>query len=360
MIGGGRPIEPLDPRAWLVWGVAASLPALVGRNPWVLGMVLVAALGVRGAWAAVGAGGRGWGWVPRLAAVFAAVGVGFNVLTVHVGDRVMARLPEGWPVVGGALTVNALVYGALSGAAALGLVLVGTTLGGVLDGAALLRVLPARLATVAVAGSVAWAFVPQTAAAFVQIREAQAARGHRPRGPRDLVPLLAPLLAGGLERALTLAEALEARAFGAPLGAADPGGFAPAVRGILTALGLAAGCGGAYLLAAGRAAPALVALGAAAVALVVAGREPGGGQRVRRSRYRDPRWTAADTVVAASGALALVGQVVVLGLNPGAVAYEPYPTLTVPGVDLPLLVCLALLLAPAFVAPPAGEGSDLG
>ena len=33
----------LDPRAWLAWGLAASLPALLGRNPFPLAMVLIAA-----------------------------------------------------------------------------------------------------------------------------------------------------------------------------------------------------------------------------------------------------------------------------------------------------------------------------
>ncbi len=45
------PDDRLDPRAWLLWGAAASLPALLGRNPFPLLMTLVAVLGVRIAWA---------------------------------------------------------------------------------------------------------------------------------------------------------------------------------------------------------------------------------------------------------------------------------------------------------------------
>ena len=345
--------EPLDPRAWLLWGAAASLPPLVGRNPLVLAATLLAVLGVRGAW---GAGaGPGWGGIVRLAALFAAVGALFNLLTVHLGDRPFARLPAALPIVGGELTLNALVYGLLSGAAVLTLVLAGATLGAVLDGAALLRLLPARLTTVAVAGSVAWAFVPQTAAAFGQIREAQAARGHRVRGVRDLVPLLVPLLGGGLERALTLAEALESRAFGAPLGAAT----APAPgRGVLAALGLTAGAVGAYLLAVGRAGPALATLGAALVALTVAAREPGGGGP-RRTRYRTARWGRAETLIGGTALVVLAVEIAVLRRNPTAFAYEPYPRLVPPQVDLLLLAALAVLLAPALVAVEASHGSAL-
>jgi energy-coupling factor transport system permease protein len=327
--------------------VAASLPALVGRNPFVLAATLLAVLGVHAAWRDA-PGHRGWRGLLRLALLFAAVGVLFNVLTVHVGDLVFARLPDGWPIVGGPLTVNALVYGLLGAVAVTTLVLVGTTLGRVLDWAALLRLLPPRLSTVAVAGSVAWAFVPQTAVAFGEIREAQAARGHRPRGVRDLLPLLVPLLAGGLERAMTLAEALEARAFGAPLTAEAA---ARPWRRAATVLGLSAGALGGYLLAVGRAAAAIASLTVAAVALAAAGREPGGAVRPRRTRYREPRWGRPETTIALAAGMALAVQVATLALDPGAFAYEPYPSLTAPSVSLPTLAALGLLLAPAAVAP---------
>lgn len=352
----GREGARLDPRAWLVWALAASLPPLLGRNPWLLGATLLAVLGVRAAWAAATPSAASWQGLARLAALFAAVGVAFNLLTVHAGDRVLVRLPVGVPVVGGPLTLNALVYGLLSGAALLTLVVVGTTLGMTLDWSALLRLLPARLSTVAVAGSVAWAFVPQTAAAFGEIREAQAARGYRPRGARDVLPLLVPLLSGGLERALTLAEALEARGFGAPLGS-GAGEASSWWRGLLTALGLTAGTVGAYLLAVGRPVVAIGVLAGAGIALAVAGREPGrSGDRVRRTRYRSPVWGRAETLVATAAGLALVVEVTTLAIDPGAFRYEPYPSLAVPRVGLPVLAAVALLLAPVAVAPVEGEG----
>ena len=348
--------ERLDPRAWLVWAVAAALPALLGRNPFVLGATLLAVLGVRAAWNGEAAGPGSWRGLVRLAVVFAAVGVVFNVLTVHAGDIVLARVPEGVPIVGGPLTLNALVYGVLSGAALLTLVLVGTTLGAVLDWAALLRLLPARLATVAVAGSVAWAFVPQTAFAFAQIREAQMARGHRPRGVRDLVPLLVPLLTGGLERALMLAEALEARAFGAPLGAIA-GPTPPPWRGVLTALGLTGGAVGAYLLAVGRPLEAVVTLAVAGAALLTAGREPRrGAARLRRTRYRQSEWGWAETLGVGTAGLVLAVEVLTLRLDAAAFRYEPYPSLTAPRVALPLLAALGLLLVPVVAAPVGEEG----
>lgn len=342
--GWGR---QLDPRAWLLWGAAASLPALVGRNPFVLSATILAVLGVRATWVSGGVSGGGWTTLVRLALVFAAIGAIFNLLTVHVGDRVLLRVPDVVPVVGGPLTLNALVYGLLSGAAILTLVLIGTTFGTVLDGATLLRQLPARMMTVAVAGSVAWAFVPQTAIAFTQIREAQAARGHRPRGVRDLAPLIVPLVSGGLERAMTLAEALESRAFGTSLGAEDEGSWP---RRLLLALALSGGTVGAYLLAAGRAGAAALVLASAAAVLAIALRDSG-GHRPRRTRYRSPRWERSETLIAGSAGLALAGEIAVLAVLPSAFAYEPYPRFGLPEVSLPLLVAIALLMTPAFVTP---------
>ena len=340
------PHDRVDPRAWLLWGAAASLPPLLGRNPLILSATLLAVIGVR---AARGSSGLvGWNGIVRIACIFALASVLFNALTVHIGDRPIAHLPDSWPVLGGPITLNAIVYGLLSGAAMLILVLVGATLGAVLDGPALLRLLPARLTTVAVAGSVAWGFVPQTALAFRQIREAQAARGHRLRSVRDLVPLLVPLITIGLERAMTLAEALEARAFGAPVGGADR---SSAGRGLLVAAGLAGGTVGAYLLAAGSPRPALGLLAGSLVALVLGSREPA-SNGVHRTRYRQPRWNPASIVVAGSGSIVLLMELAVLVVEPLSFAYEPYPRILAPRVDLPLMISLAILLAPAFLSPP--------
>ncbi|MFM9105137.1 MAG: energy-coupling factor transporter transmembrane component T [Chloroflexota bacterium] len=333
--------RPVDPRAWLFWLAAVSLPALVGRNPFPLAAAFLAALGV---WAASrGRAATGWPGVLRLGAALALAGVLFNTLTAHAGDLVFARLPEWLPVVGGILTVNALVYGLLSGLALLTLLLAGIVVGSSLDWNGLLRLLPDRFATAAVATSVAWSLIPQATRAATEIREAQAARGYRPRGPRDAGPLLIPLLSGSLERSLTLAEALESRAFGAPLRDERP------TTGWHTAalsLGLGLATLGAYGLALGDGRLATAALPGAAL-LWVALRSPA-GLGPRRTRYRQPAWDRRATIIAGAAGLCLLAQAVTLATAPWAFAWDPYPTMTPPPVHLPLLASLGLLLAPAF------------
>lgn len=338
--------RPLDPRAWLIWATAACLPPLVGRNPWPLAATLIAVLGVWSVWGASSAGTR-WRPLLRLALYFGVVSVLFNLLTAHVGNVVIGELPAHWPVIGGPLTLNALVFGLLSALAILSLVAVSATLGATLDWSAMIRLLPERMAPLAVAGSVAWSYLPRTTTAFAEIREAQAARGYRPRGLRDAAPLVMPLLAGGLERSLITAEALEARAFGAPLSAASeprPWQIAALLAGLVAALT------GAFSLAVGQtiAAGALLAL---AIGCLSAGFLSGRGRDplLRRTRFRDPIWEMPEWIVSGAAVAVLTAQIVVLALDPAAFRYEPYPSMTAPAISLPLLAALGLLLAPAAV-----------
>jgi energy-coupling factor transport system permease protein len=340
--------RPLDPRAWIIWAVAANLPPLVGRNPWPLAATLLATLGVWGAWS-TGAAGARWRPLLRLALIFGAVSVLFNLLTAHVGDRPIGELPETWPVIGGVLTLNALIYGLLSAMAIFSLVTVSATLGATLDWSATMRLLPERMAALAVAGSVAWSYLPRTTAALAEIREAQMARGYRPRGIRDAAPLVIPLLAGGLERSMVTAEALEARAFGAPLAPE----LTPRPWQVASLLvGLVAALTGTFCLALGQLAVAggLFAVAAASLAagLVTRRRDQ---PHLCRTRYRDPIWERPEWVVSGAGLAVLTVEIAVLFLDPAAFRYEPYPSLTPPAISLPLLAALGLLLAPAAVRP---------
>jgi energy-coupling factor transport system permease protein len=334
----------LDPRAWLAWAVAASFPATVGRNPIPLVATLVVVIAVREAWRPWSRQVASWSIIVRMAIIFSLVGIVFNVLTYHGGDREIFAFPDWLPIVGGTLTLNALIYGTLSGLALLTLVLVGTTVGALINWAVLLRQLPRRLTPIAVAGTVAFAFVPQTAQAFLQIREAQLARGHRMRGARDLVPLLVPLLTLGLERAITLSEAMESRGFGTPR---RPVVATAAWQRAGIAIGLASAATAGYFLAVGRPAGGLLALAAGVGLFVVSMR---GGETLRTS-YRQTPLSRRDWLVLASSLTSLLVMLVILSVDAGSLRYEPYPSIEVPRINLALLVAIGVLLVPAVVVP---------
>lgn len=127
---------------WLAWAILLALAISVTRNPFYLALALLAVLSVRIAVNTTRPLGRA---APRFAVLAALVLIGWstvvNVLLAHVGDRVITRLPP-WPVIGGPLTFNALLYGALTGIA-LATVLIGISLlHAVLDRHEALRLVP--------------------------------------------------------------------------------------------------------------------------------------------------------------------------------------------------------------------------
>jgi len=338
-------LATFDVRAWMAWGGSAFLIALLARNPFVLVELGMVALIVRAS-CVPPERLRGIGWMLRVAPLMLAIGVAFNVLTVRSGDRILASLPAGWPIVGGDLTWNALAYGVVSALALFVLLLIGTTLGALLRWIDLTRMLPQRIAPLAVAGSVAWVFLPELARAFTDIRETMQVRGMPLRRPASFLPLVVPLLAQGLERAMTTAEVLEARGFGGVSGARHPqrtGGADAALAGGLVALAAAT-----YdLFTGGRIAwPVLAAAGVAGLTFGLV-RRPAAG--VPRTRYRVAGWLGRDTAVCLASAVAAGVFVWRWMTQRDLLAFDPYPRLVWPAVDLVVMLALPLLALPAVI-----------
>lgn len=330
------------PHVWLAWGGAGLAVALLTRNPLYLSL----------AWLAVVWVGLARGFLPDLPSllrfVLPLLGLTtfWNLLTVHVGETVLLTLPSRLPLVGGPLTLEAGAWGAVNGGILALLLTLFLILNRAISPHELTRMVPAFLRETALVASVALTFVPQTARALREIREAQAVRGHRVRGVRDLPPLLLPLLISGLEQAVQLAEALEARGYG--------GGSRPSTKErALLAVGLAGMLGGwlaAFLWSAGAWVGHCVAATGAAVVAWTLWRV---GRRDRRTRYRPLRWTAADRGAAIAAAIPLVAFLALAMLRPSALAYVPYPRIAPPPFDPLVGTSLVLLAAPALLTPPA-------
>jgi len=333
----------LDPRAWLLWWTAASIPALIGRNPFMLLTVLTAILVVRStmqpANPIVSAG------VMRLFVLFVGISVLFNALTVHAGDRELVSLPDWVPVAGGSLTLNAVFYGLLSALALLSLVLAGLTVAENIDWATALRLIPDAFLSVGAASSIAFAFFPQMLASFRELREARLLRGAPVTSPRDYASLIAPVLSTGLDRAITLSELLEVRSFGASSRSRAQNHAKPLIiPGSIVLLVIAV-----YLFSTGELRYALLT-GMCAVVLLcvlVAGKKT---HRQVRTRYRDVVWSHSDTIVAVGAALALFSVVLTMLFEPDGVRYEPYPEVDWPSAQIPLLLGLSALICPALLA----------
>jgi len=329
----------IHPLAWVGWLAAVMATLSAGRNPLHLVLVLLCIALVEAA-SPPTTERRSTPITPlRFALTVTAISAILNALSVRYGDTVLLRLPDWLPLLGGAVTLEALVFGALSGLTLSGLFVTFIVAQRSLPTSALVGLIPRAFYPLAVVAAIAITFVPTTLRQARQIREAQAIRGHRLQRLRDWLPLLLPLLVGGLERAFQLAEAMAARGFAS---AGQPQ-HATALRASMVT-GLAALLAGWLLILAWgqvRAGQLLMLIGGA----LLVGTLWLVGRRAPRTRYRRTPWASGDTAVLIGAAVAIIAFTLPLpGIDRAVLAYYPYPLLHLPRFD-PVLGFATLGLA---------------
>lgn len=329
------------PLAWVGWVVSALIVLSTTRNPLYLVLILLCILIVNGTTGSKEEGSYRPVSPMRFAMIVIPLSALFNAATAHFGDTVLLRLSRRLPIMGGAITLEALAFGAINGLVLSGILAAFTTVNQALPVRALIRLIPRAFYPVAVVVSIGVTLVPATIRQFQQIREAQAVRGHRVRGLRSWLPLFLPLLIGGLERALQLAEAMTARGFGGGEAAdRDVAGRLALVMGLTALLG-----GWLLRMVWGKEVIGLgLMLAGAGLILIVLWMM---GRRIPRTTYRSEPWTRWDGAMVLSAAVALVA-FVLPGLDRTSLIYYPYPKLSLPDFE-PLIGAATLgLLGPAF------------
>ena len=211
-----EPLPPdargLAPRAWLVWSLAAVTVALSTDNPVYRGLVALAALNVLLTWLPPGRRIRPLALVLLSAAGIAAL---INVLAGHTGENVIARLPGDWPLVGGALTVESLAFGGVLGLGLAAALLAVAPLSLVLEPHDVVDAMPGPLERTGIAVATSLNLVSGFGRTFTEVGDAQRMRGWKPRGLRSWNEVLVPVVLTAIEDSVMLAEAMEARGFGA-------------------------------------------------------------------------------------------------------------------------------------------------
>lgn len=350
----------LHEAAWLCWAAAASISVFLTSNPLYLSLACLAGLAV---YLAVPRGGRGqaYGIVLKVGVLLALLSVPFNVLTGATGPTVLARLPEvgfpGWlggVTFGGEVTGEALAYAGSRALTLVAILLFMAAFNVGVDHFRLLRLAPAALFHAGVVATVAVLLIPQGVAQVRAVREAQRLRGHRLRGPRTLVGLAVPVLAGALERSIQRAESLDARGFGRLRAASSSADRLVAAAGLM-GLVLAALGGFVYFYYSQSPAPGVAALGGGAglVALAVYAQ----GRRLQRTRYSQEEWEASDRWVVGLSVASLALLLILRGVGAADLTYLPYPSLAAPGFNPAGALAFLLLLAPLvpLVAPGGGR-----
>lgn len=348
------PVRRFHPLVWPLWLAGAAFS--VGTNPLHNLLLLLGAALVAVVCRSDSPVGRAFGLFVRIGLVVIALRVAFSA--VAVGDFVygatpLGRLPRaqmpvwlGGLALGGPFTLEMVTSGLVSGIRLLTILAVFGAFNSVADHYGLLRRTPSFLGGAGLAVTLALAFVPQTLQQLAAIREAQRVRGHRFHGWRDAIPLLVPLISGGIERSLQLAEAMDSRGYGArrhgsrrrPVGEQIGAlvGLALLMIGLFMLFYAPSPVAGLVEMAAGGAVLAAVAYSL--------------GRANRRSRYLRERWGAADRIVVGSSVALLAGAYVTRRYLAAALDYSAFPRATLPAAEPVSIALMFLLIVPALLA----------
>jgi energy-coupling factor transport system permease protein len=315
-----------QPWVWVIWLVAVLVMLSITRNPLYLLIILLCVLFVGLAMRESSSELLRPFSLWKFAIWIILLATGFNAFTSHYGETVLFTIPGSLPLISGNVTLEALVYGATNGLILTGMLMSVSVLNMAIPMRELISLIPRAFFQVAVVTSIAVTYLPTTLRQFQQIREAQAVRGHQVRSLRDWLPLLMPLLVGGLEHAMQLAEAMTARGFASHKPMLGKRQFYPRLSMLLGVILLAAGW--VEQLASARGTGwALILLGAG---LILMGLWFLGNQS-QRTVYHRRGWSWQDglNLIVVAFILALI-LLPVPGLSHESLYYEPYPRLTLP------------------------------
>jgi energy-coupling factor transport system permease protein len=335
-----------QPWAWVIWLVAVLVLLSITRNPLYLVIILLCilfvGLSLRGAGTGLPRPFSLW----KLAVWIIMVATIFNALTSHYGETVLFIIPGSLPLISGKVTLEAMVYGATNGLILVGMLASFLVLNLALPVRDLISLIPRAFFPMAVVTSIAVTYLPTTLRQFQQIREAQAIRGHQMRTLRDWLPLLMPLLVGGLEHAMQLAEAMTARGFASTKSLTGRQQFSPRLFMLAGVVLLAVGW---LTQLSGTPVSGWVLIFFSAILIL------GGlwylGRQSHRTTYHRPEWGWQDwlTMIVTTCIVAIC-LLPIPGVSRESLYYDPYPKLTMPPFNPVLgLAMLGLLVPGLFV-----------
>ncbi len=327
-------------QSWVVWLISISVITLVTRNPFYLIILLLIARVVESTCFVTSTRVKIHFW--RLAAIIMMGSILFNLLMVRVGGTILFNLPQNWWLIGGPKTLEAAIYGAINGLTLITLLAIFLTFNAVVPVSDLIKLIPKAMTNLGIILLLALTYVPETISHLRRIREAQAIRGHRLRGFRDWQPIVIPLLIGGLERSLSLAESMISRGFSSTVNVRQPvsnqlvmlSGLVLTFAGwIITFQNMILGI-------------ILLIIGV----MVIVGLFFWTGRRIRRSQYRPRPWVWSDWAVIICSLFAIVIIFIPLSfVDSSTIFYTPYPQATLPAIDVMIGIALSFLAVPIIL-----------
>ncbi len=208
---------------WLVWALAAAACIELAPSPVYVALVIgIASLAVS-IHAQPGPYARAFPILLSVGILFAVVRMVLTVATTHGVGEILFTTPHfGLPrllggfTVGGTVELPIILQSLAEGFAIVGVMGVFGAFNAVVSHSELVQSTPRAFYEVGLVVVVALAFVPSTLSAISDVRDADRARtGGRVVRRGRLLRQIVPVLELGLERAVTLAESMDARGFAA-------------------------------------------------------------------------------------------------------------------------------------------------
>ena len=199
--------------SWVLWLISGLVLILSTRNPAYLLLIITSLFWLGSRFEKGQKGGR---WIKlnlRFMVTILGLSALINMLFSHSGKTDIFHLPALWPLIGGAITLESFVYGAINGLIISTLYLLFNIFNKALSVKQITRLIPRAFQPIATMVTISLTFFPSIQQRIQEIREAQLIRGNPMKKIADWVPVLIPLLVSSLEDAFLLSESMTSRGF---------------------------------------------------------------------------------------------------------------------------------------------------
>ncbi|MET0895514.1 MAG: hypothetical protein ABWY80_06660 [Acidimicrobiia bacterium] len=331
----------------MTWALAAAACVQLAPNPGYVALVIgIAGLAVS-LHARPGPYARAFPILVGVGVFFAVARMVLTVLTTHGVGHVLFTAPQftlprllGGFTVGGTIELPVMLQSLVEGFAIVGVMAVFGAFNSVVSHSELVQSTPRAFYEVGLVVVVALAFVPSTLTAIADVRDADRARtGGRVVRRGRLLRQVVPVLEIGMERAITLAESMDARGFARA--GAGPRDRIAGWWGLASLLAL----GGAFVALVGDRRELAAAAGiTGAVGLV--GAVLLASSSTERIRYRPRRLTRVDWAMCAAVVMAPVALAACTITGDGSLTWFATEPVRWPAVHVLPVLALIPLLAP--------------
>lgn len=328
---------------WILWLILVMTFTLATRNPVYL-IILLSSLFLLGNKLASKNNFDRW-FMSNLKFILTMILLStlINALFAHVGSTILITIPRTWPLVGGNITLESMIYGAINGLIIGALFLLFNIINLALSIKQITRLIPRAFAPVAMTVTIALTFFPSIQQRTREIKEAQMIRGNPMKNMTDWLPILIPLLVSSLENAIQLAESMTARGFHKQTSVGSPFVL---VSFLIAAFTIFSG----WILQIYQY-PSwiyfslfILGFGLTGLTLLMIGNQS------KTTRYQQEPWRSADVITGSIITLLIVSFVFLVWRGHlASLDYSPYPRLTPPILQLIAIFYSLVPILPVFI-----------